>query len=236
MNPHAWKYHSSDPNLAEVAALIADPARSAMLLALIDGRELPASELAFRAVASPQSASGHLKKLVAGGLLVAKNAGRQHLFRIASDEVAHAIEVLGQIARSTPILTLSQSTTLQRMREARACYDHLAGRLGVALTDHFIEYGALTVCGRLFEVTGRGETPFRELGIDVDGLRSNRRSFARACMDWTERRPHLAGSLGASVLDSFLTAGWITRHARDRALQVTSEGRAEFERRFHVRF
>jgi hypothetical protein len=206
-----------------------------MLFALLDGRELPASELASRAGASPQSASGHLGKLVAGGLLVATAVGRQRLFRLASPDVAHAIEALATIARPTPVVSLSQTTTMQRLREARSCYDHLAGRLGVAVTDHFVERGTITLSGRAFAITTRGERFFRSLGIDVDSARENRRSFARACIDWSERRPHLAGSLGASVLERFLAAGWIARNAQDRALRVTPEGRVEFERRFRIR-
>jgi DNA-binding transcriptional ArsR family regulator len=226
---------AADPNVAEIAALIGDPVRSALLFALLDGRELPASELASRAGASAQSASGHLGKLVAGGLLLATAAGRQRLFHLASPDVAHAIEALATIARPTPIVALSQTTTLQRLREARSCYDHLAGRLGVAVTDHFVERGSITLSGRAFAVTTRGERFFRTLGIDVERARANRRSFTRACVDWSERRPHLAGSLGASVLERFLAAGWVERNVQDRALRVTPEGRAEFERRFRIR-
>jgi len=226
---------AADPNVAEIAALIGDPARSAMLFALLDSRELPASELAYRAGTSPQSASAHLGKLVAGGLLVATSVGRQRLFRLASPDVAHAIEALATIARPTPIVALSQTTTMQRLREARSCYDHLAGRLGVAVTDHFVEQGTITLSGRAFAVTSRGDRFFRTLGIDVDRAREHRRSFARACIDWSEHRPHLAGSLGASVLERFLSDGWVARNAQDRALRITPEGRAEFERRFRIR-
>jgi len=227
---------AADPNVAEIAALIGDPARSAMLFALLDSRELlPASELAFRAGASPQSASAHLAKLVAGGLLTATAVGRQRLFRLASSDVGHAIEVLATIARPTPIVALSQTTTMQRLREARSCYDHLAGRLGVAVTDHFVERGTITMSDRAFALTARGERFFRTLGIDVDRARADRRSFARACVDWSERRPHLAGSLGASLLERFLSAGWVARNAQDRALRITPEGRIELERRFRIR-
>ena len=234
MTPRASKLRSADPNLSEIARLIADPSRSAILLSLIDGGELPASELAFRAATSPQSASAHLAKLAAGGLLTVTTSGRQRLFRLASADVAHAIEVLVAIARPTPIESLNQSATLQRLREARSCYDHLAGRLGVVLTDRFIEIGAIALCGRSFEVTHLGERFFRELGIDVDGARVKRRSFAFACIDWTERRPHVAGCLGASILEHFLTSGWVVRNARDRALHVTPEGHTELASRFHI--
>jgi DNA-binding transcriptional ArsR family regulator len=225
---------AADPNVAEIGALIGDPARAAMLFALLDGRQLPASELAFRAGASPQSASAHLGKLVAGGLLVATAVGRQRLFRLASPDVAHAVEALATIARPTPIVALSQTTTMQRLREARSCYDHLAGRLGVAVTDHFVERGTMTLSGDAFAVTPRGERFFRTLEIDVARARADRRSFARACIDWSERRPHLAGSLGAAVLERFLSAGWVARNAHDRAFRITPEGRTELARRFRI--
>jgi DNA-binding transcriptional ArsR family regulator len=225
---------AADPNVAEIGALIGDPARAAMLFALLDGRQLPASELAFRAGASPQSASAHLGKLVAGGLLVATAVGRQRLFRLASPDVAHAVEALATIARPTPIVALSQTTTMQRLREARSCYDHLAWRLGVAVTDHFVERGTMTLSGDAFAVTPRGERFFRTLEIDVARARADRRSFARACIDWSERRPHLAGSLGAAVLERFLSAGWVARNAHDRALRITPEGHTELARRFRI--
>lgn len=224
-----------DPNIADVGALIGDPVRAAMLFALLDGRELPASELAFRAGASPQAASAHLAKLVAGGLLTASRAGRQRLFRLASADVGHAMEAIAAIAPASPIVALSQTTTLQRLREARSCYDHIAGRLGVAVTDHLLERRVIAVAGNAFELTRRGDTFFRDLGVDVGEARASRRSFARSCIDWTERRPHLAGSLGASVLARFLAAGWVLRNPHDRALRITPEGRSELDRRFRIR-
>ena len=226
--------HAADPNIAEIAALIGEPARAAILLALLDGRELPASELAFRAGASPQAASAQLAKLAAGGLLLSRRTGRHRFFRLASSDVAHALEVLAAIARPRPIVALSQTTTLQRLREARSCYDHLAGQLGVAVTDRLIERRAIAPAGGNFALTRRGETFLRDVGVAVDPARERRRTFARSCMDWTERRPHLAGSLGAAVLERFLTAGWLTRNPHDRALRITAEGRAELTRRFKI--
>jgi len=226
--------HAADPNVAEIAALIGDPARAAILLALLDGRELPASELAFRAGASAQAASAQLAKLAAGGLLVGRRAGRHRFFRLASADVAHALEGLAAVARPRPIVALSQTTTLQRLREARSCYDHLAGRLGVAVTDHLVERRAIRPAGQDFTLTRRGETFLRDVGVAVERAREGRRAFARSCMDWTERRPHLAGSLGAEVLERFLTAGWLTRNRHDRALRITAEGRAELTRCFRI--
>ncbi len=225
---------SADPNIAEVAALIGDPGRAAMLLALLDGRDLAASELASVAAMTPQAATAHFKKLVAAGLLVGRSAGRHRFFRIASPEVGHAIETLATIARPARIVALTQSTTFERLREARSCYDHLAGRLGVAVTDGLLERKAISPAGRDFLLTARGRDVFAELGIDVDDVHGERRRFARACMDWTERRPHLAGSLGASLLHLLVRKRWVARNTNDRALRVTSDGARELRRRLGV--
>ncbi|MGB6984974.1 MAG: winged helix-turn-helix domain-containing protein [Candidatus Aquilonibacter sp.] len=223
---------SLDPNIAEVAALIGDPGRAAMLLALLDGRDLAASELASVAGMTPQAATAHFKKLVAAGLLVGRSAGRHRFFRIASAEVGHAIETLATIARPAKIVALGQSSAFERLRAARSCYDHLAGRLGVAVTDRLIERKAIALTGNDFTLAARGREVFGELGIDLDDVQAERRRFARACMDWTERRPHLAGSLGASVLAAFMRKRWVTRSSSDRALRITPDGARELRRRF----
>jgi DNA-binding transcriptional ArsR family regulator len=227
---------SPEPNIAEIGALIGDPGRAAMLLALLDGRDLAASELALRAGLSPQAATAHLKKLVAAGMLSARDAGRHRFFRLASAEIGHAIETLAAIAAPARIVALDQSTTLERMRLARSCYDHLAGRLGVGITDRLIERGAIARRGADFALAARGESAFAELGIDLDEAQAQRRTFARACTDWTERRPHLAGSLGAAVLEVFLRNRWVARNSQNRALRITPEGVRELDRRFGLRF
>jgi DNA-binding transcriptional ArsR family regulator len=233
--PSRAQAYSPEPNVAAVGALMGDPARAAMLAALFDGRALPASELAFRSGVSPQSASAHLAKLVDGGLLEVTSSGRHRLFRIASSEVAHALEALTAIARPAEIVALSQSTAMERLREARSCYDHLAGRLGVAVTDALLENRAIRKAGDDFDVAENGDAFFSELGVDVGQARSSRRSFARYCIDWTERRPHLAGSLGAALFDRFLQAGWLRRRTSERALEITPAGELELARRFRIR-
>ena len=232
MTVRAASRHLPDPNLADVAALIGDPTRSAMLLALLDGGALPASELAYRSAASPQAASGHLHRLVRGKLLTVAAAGRQRLYRLTTREVARAIEALLSLADPTPIVAQNQHTAMQRLREARLCYDHLAGRLGVALADALVARGLLRAGDAEFRVTPRGERFFREIGIDVADLRRRRRPLARPCMDWTERRPHLAGSLGMHLGDRFLANAWVVRHPRDRSLRLTERGRRAVTRVF----
>lgn len=214
--------------LASTAALIADPARAAMLAALLDGRSLPSGELARLGGVSAQSASMHLSQLVDGGFLGVKQQGRHRYYRIGRREVAHAIEALGVISISEKCRPVISD---QVLRYARTCYDHLAGELAVQLMDKFECDGLLTSSGeRDYQVTGRGEMFFRKWAIEVEGLRQSRRHFARRCLDWTERRDHLAGSLGAAICEKFLASGWIRRERRSRAVHVSLEGRRELSR------
>ncbi len=224
--------HSPNPNVADVAALIGDPTRAAMLLTLLSGTAHSASELAYRGGASPQAASAHLRKLMEGGLLTVAVSGRQRLYRLATREVAQAIEALSSIAAPPCIAALTQSIAAERLREARTCYDHLAGRLGVAVTDALVTRGALHANGSEFHLTPRGERFFADLEIDVLTLRHGRRELARACMDWTERRPHLAGSLGKALLDCFVANRWIARFTEDRYVRLTEHGQRVVPRLF----
>jgi DNA-binding transcriptional ArsR family regulator len=233
MTAHRNAAYSVEPDLAQTARLIGDPVRIGMLFALLDGRELPASELAFRAGASPQAASAHLHKLLTGGLLVLRRSGRQRLFALASPEVARVVEALASVAPSAPIVSLSQHERLKRLREARSCYDHLAGRLGVALMDAMHAGGVIAVQRNAIALTTGGVRFVRDAGIDLEALRG-KRALVRACMDWTERRHHLAGSLGAALLARFLDEGWLQRNPSDRALRITAAGRVNFTERFGV--
>ena len=223
-----------EPNIAEIAAVIGDPGRAAMLFALLGGQALPASDLAARASVSPQAATAHFKKLIAAGLLVDETIGRHRFFRLASPDVAHAIEALTAIAKPARIAALPQHEEMQRLRVARSCYDHLAGRLGVAVTDALTERNIVRIREREFDVTRKGIPFFEELQIDLADLRSQRRAFSKVCLDWTERRPHLAGSLGAAVLHHFVEHGWVLRNKRDRSLAITPAGHRELRVVFGV--
>ncbi len=214
--------------LASTAALIADPGRAAMLTALLDAGSLPAGELARMAGVSAQSASMHLAQLVAGGLLSVNQRGRHRYYRIARPEVAHAIESLGVISR---VAKYKPSGADQALCYARTCYDHLAGELAVQLTAAFERNRFLLAQGdRDYELTGRGETFLCNWGIDVIALRGLRRTFARRCLDWTERQDHLAGAVGAAVCQKLLEFRWITRDKRSRAVHLSSYGRRELSR------
>lgn len=209
----------------EVAALIAEPARAAILLALFDGRALPAGELAFAASITPQTASTHLAKLVAGGLLACETQGRHRYYRLAGAHVAQAIEYLSAIAPLSAIVLKPQSREAQGLRFARCCYNHLAGQLGVAVTQALEKNGYLRALDdRHFEVLPAGEIWLRTLGIDSRTLKP-----VRQCLDWTERTHHVAGPLGVQLLSALCDAGWLRRSKDSRAVLVTPKGWAQFK-------
>jgi len=216
----------ADADVAGAAALLADPARVAMLDALLGGRALPAGELAHRAAVTAPTASAHLRRLLDGGLVAVEAQGRHRYYRLAGPAVAETIEALSLIARPRPVRSLRQSQRAQALRFARTCYDHLAGVVGVALADSLLRAGALRpAAGRDCEVTPEGEELLGGLGVNVVELRGQRRTFARQCLDWTERTPHLSGALGAALLARPLDLGWLARGRVPRGLVLTEAGR-----------
>ncbi|CVK21347.1 ArsR/SmtB family transcription factor [Sporomusa sphaeroides] len=214
-----------NPNLVEIASLIGDPSRLTILLNLLGGKALPAGELARSAQISPQTASTHLAKMIKGGLLVQESFGRHKYFRLATTEVATALEALLAISPSKPIRSLRESNQVQALQLARTCYDHLAGKLGVNLTDKLLEDGFLEKSGKDFLLTEAGKTKFKNFGIEVEKKRKCRRCFARQCLDWSERRYHLAGSLGASLTQRMFELNWIEYLSDGRAIRVTAVGK-----------
>lgn len=221
--------------IATVGDLIGENARAAILIALLDEKALPAGELARVAGISAQSASGHLSKLVDGGLLRAEISGRLRLYRIAKPEVAYALEALGTIATASPVRNIVRDPRIEALRTARSCYDHLAGRVAVEMARKMESLKVIQVSGdRQYEVVLRGEAWLAKLGVNVAELRLARRSFARECLDWTERTPHLAGALGAAILSRFLALGWVARRPKTRALRITHRGAREFHARFGI--
>lgn len=220
--------------IATIGELVGDPARAEILVTLLDGRTRTAGELAFVANVSAQSASGHLAKLVDGGLLAVRSSGRHRYFGLAGPEVAHALEALGAIATTKPVPATRPGVHAE-MYAARTCYDHLAGRIAVELTRKMQEEGAIRADGdHDYELERSGKRYYAKLGIDVDQLRGLRRSFARQCVDWTERRPHIAGALGAAICGRFVAAGWIVPRRDTRAVRVTDNGARELKKRFGV--
>lgn len=215
-----------DADIAKIGALFADPARARILLALSDGRPLPATVLADEAGVSASTASAHLSKLVSGGLLEVERDGRHRYFSVAGADVAELMEALARVAPSTTIRSLRQGTRAQAIRFARTCYDHLAGVLGTSLMDGMLERELLAhdEAASDYRLTERGEGELSEFGIELAALRTRRRPLIRGCVDWSERRHHLAGGLGAAVAERMFELGWIERVRSGRAVQVTEPG------------
>lgn len=217
---------STTSSLAQIAALVGDPARATMLEALMDGRALTAKELALNAGVTPATASGHLAQLTAGQLLTVLPQGRHRYFRLASPRVAKMLESVMDVAADAPRPRPRVRTPRdEALRRARTCYDHLAGRLGVAIAASLVERGHLLLDDEAGELTAGG-TRFldQRLGVDPDGLASGRRRLCRPCLDWTERRPHLGGIVGAAIARRCFALGWIERQTGSRALVITASG------------
>ena len=212
-----------DAHFAGVAALVADPARARMLTALMDGRARTAKELAYGAGITPQTASSHLGKLLRARLLAMERQSRHRYFRLASPSVGHAVEALMAVAPPRARATAPE-TPLDEMRLARTCYDHLAGRLGVGVTEAMVRRRVLKPTGRDFVLTALGARFLTRLGVDVEKSRGERRAFARQCLDWSERRAHLAGSLGAAVAKRCLDLRWVRYPSDERTLALTPHG------------
>ena len=221
----------AEADLSMVAELISGH-RAGILLALLGGSALSAGELARRAGISPSLASSHLSRLLDGGLIAVEQHGRRREYRVASPQVAEALEAMLRIAPMRSATGLRESTRGQALRRARTCYDHLAGEVGVAITDSLQHQGMLHGSGDAYELTQVGERRLLELGLKIESLRAKRRAFARPCLDWTERRPHLAGSLGAAIAQHALQHDWLTRVPGTRAVRVTDIGALELRRAF----
>ena len=221
-----------ESDIAPVAALLADRARAAILLALLDGLPRAAGELSKLAGVSPATTSAHLARLLNGGMLTVEKQGRHRYYRLSGPEVANLIEVIAEVSPWQPARGLRQSREAALLAGARSCYDHLAGQAGVALLDALLAAGVLArlngaAGGRAqsaFEVTSAGARTLAEFGVDVAEVRRSRRRFAGSCLDWTERRPHLSGALGAAITGRLLRLGWIERGTVRRSMRVTPAG------------
>jgi DNA-binding transcriptional ArsR family regulator len=226
VHPHYFDGYRTmpQPDLANIAALLADPSRATMLAALMDGRALTATELAATAQVSAPTASSHLARLTTSGLLTMIKQGRHRYFRIANEAVAHVAETLMAIAAGHPSLAPRTGPSDQALRRARVCYDHLAGELGVQLLNGLLAAGYLSERDGALTLPPAGERWCIEFGIDLATLRHSRRPLCRGCLDWSERRTHLSGALGAAILERMLTRGWVRRQSQGRALVVSPAG------------
>ncbi len=220
------------PKIAHVAFLVGEPTRANMLASLIDGRALTASELAYVSGVSPQTTSGHLAKLSEAGLLACEKQGRHRYFRLASPLVSRMLESLMVVAETGPARRSLPLRGGDALRTARTCYDHLAGRLAVALADSLVERSFVVLTEDGGELTESGRTFLAGAGIDV--APRGRRVFCRPCLDWSERRPHLAGVIGAALLRHAFDRRWVERIDGSRALAVTAAGGLGFSETFGV--
>lgn len=219
--------------LAEIGTLLGDPARANMLTLLLDGREHHAGELGAAAHVAKSTTSWHLSKLIDGGFVSAERSGRNRYFRLASPAIAQMIEgALGiAAARARRRVRSEADEALQR---ARTCYDHLAGRLGVALTDALVRDHCLKMSQDGGELTPKGRLLLTEFGLDLNSIEKSKRVYCRPCLDWTERRPHIAGAVGAAIAQRCFDLGWIDRIRGTRALKLPKPGLAGFGRQFGV--
>jgi DNA-binding transcriptional ArsR family regulator len=222
------------PYIAEAASLIGDPARANMLAALLSGRAMTATELGLAAGVAPSTASGHLAKLVDGKLLSGVRTGRHRYFRLASPAVAQVLESLMALAGDGPPRYRPKSRCDDAMARARTCYDHLAGKLGVALADSLAARDHLVLSEEGGLLTESGRTFLGGLGVQLDHGKS-RRAFCRPCLDWSERRWHIGGTIGAALADRCFALGWAERRNDSRAIAITAAGERAFDELFGVR-
>jgi DNA-binding transcriptional ArsR family regulator len=234
-DPSMAAERTADENVAGIAAAIGEPARARMLYSLLDGRARTSTELAIVAEVSPSTASVHLARLTQQRLVEVLAQGRHRYYSLAGRSVADALEALTVVAGGT--LGKFVTGTPSHLRSARTCYDHMAGRIAVLLRDRFESCAWLSPGGPRagdYEVTPKGTKALALLGIDVDAARALRRRFAYACVDWSERRPHIGGSLGNALLVAALRQKWFVQDLDSRALRVTSLGRRHLLARFGI--
>jgi len=223
--PHQLIGMQTGPHIAEIAALVGDPARANILSALSDGRALTATELAHVAGVTPQTTSAHLAKLTEMGLLVPDRQGRHRYFRLATPLVAHMLESIMAVAETGPARYRPHWKGGDALRTARTCYDHLAGRLAVAVTDALVECGHVELGADGGVVSASGVTFLTGFGVDLDLAGKSRRAFCKPYLDWSERRPHLAGAVGAGLAERMFALGWLERNKDGRAVAITDAGR-----------
>lgn len=216
------------PDIAQVAVCLGEPTRANMLLALMSGMALTASELAREAGITPATASGHLAKLEGSELVTSEKRGRHRFYRLADPDVAHAIEALVTVSARLGHMRTRPGPKDQAMRRARSCYDHLAGNLAVDLFSYWTANGVLKSSEQSVELTGEGKRFLETRGIDVAGLTKSKRPLCRRCIDWSERRHHLGGGIGAAVLNLALDKGWADRKDSSRVVTFSPRGEKKF--------
>lgn len=223
------------PNIAAIAALVGDPARANMLTALLAGQALTATELAWEAGVTLQTASSHLSKLMDGGLLAIEKQGRHRYFRLSDNDIADMIESISGVAARAGHLRTRTGPKEPALRHARVCYDHLAGEMGVAMLDGLVGRKVIAARNGDLVITAKGERFLSDFGIGLEVLRAQRRPLCKPCLDWSVRRHHLAGSLGKALLDRFFALRWAQRQYGSRLVIFSRRGEAAFDTAFRVR-
>lgn len=215
--------------MAAIGALIADPTRAEMLLAMMDGRAHPATDLAAIAHVTPPTASHHLARLIEGGLVEVFQQGRHRYHRLASSQIAELLESIGSLESPR-----RKPKPANKLAYCRSCYDHLAGELSVTLRKRIEEQGFIVPEGDRYEITSAGTHFFADLGIRIEDIRRKRRPLAKACLDWTERLPHIGGSLGTAILSTLEEKNWVERPKGSRAVTVTTLGKESLRTIFSI--
>jgi DNA-binding transcriptional ArsR family regulator len=222
------------PDIATIAALLGDPARANMLTALLAGQALTAGELAREAGVTAQTASSHLSRLEAGGLLTQRKQGRHRYYALSGEDVAGVMEALMGLAARTGHTRVRTGPKEPALRQARVCYDHLAGDLAVAMLENLVARGLVIETDETLTLTDTGRTFMEALGLDLPALTTSRRPLCKGCLDWSVRRTHLAGALGAALLDRFYGLGWAAREPGTRLVRFTPRGLDAFHQIFGV--
>ena len=217
------------PDIARIGSLVGDPARANMLTALMSGKALTATELANEAGVTQQTASSHLKRLEEGQLIVTRKQGRHRYFSLANDRVAQSLEVLMNLALHSGHMRTRTGPRDAQLREARICYNHLAGQMGTRLYDHMVGQGYLSIANAGLGLTDGGWAFVASIGIEPGAL-GKPGQLCRECLDWSERRSHLAGSLGRAILQRIFDQGWASRAPGSRAVIFSPAGRTRFEK------
>ncbi|WP_444920337.1 ArsR/SmtB family transcription factor [Microbulbifer sp. CnH-101-G] len=225
-----------EPDISLVAGLIGDKTRSRMLMALMSGKALTATELACEADISAQTASTHLSKLTEGGLLLVRKQGRHKYFQLRDHQVAEILEKLLNISSTLAQRSVDTGPANPDLRKARICYDHLAGSLGVALYDSLMAEGVIIEESQSAELTETGRGFFSNLGVDIEGLKNARLPLCKSCLDWSERRNHLAGSLGQWILEDALSKNWARRRLDSRVIDFSNVGLKKFLHNYRISF
>ena len=213
-----------EKEIGYITSLIGDPVRTTILWKLLDNRAYTATELAINADTSPQNISMHLKKLVQAELLTVESQGRHKYYRFSKPEVAHAIEAIGNLLPNEKHDNIINNIQHSPIKHCRSCYDHLAGKVGVLITEALLKQKMIAIDRYTYDVTKRGDLFFAELGISIDNLKKQRRIFAKPCLDWSERKHHLAGALGAALLNEMVSLDYLRKTKNSRAIVVTTKG------------